>query len=74
MKYKQMREECEEVGAVIHGEGGIDTCGFATGTRCSGYSCPSKLFWAEGHRQPGWHMNRALEKTGLEEGFKEEMA
>ena len=72
MKFAEMREQCEVAGAVLHGD--IDKCGFASGTLCSGHSCPSKLFHAKAHRQPGYHANRALEKAGLVESFKEEMA
>jgi hypothetical protein len=71
MKFAEMKAQCEAVGAVINDA--VPTCGYARGTKCFGHSCPSKLFWSAGHRQPGYHMNRALERTGLKAAFNEEI-
>lgn len=72
MKFIEMKKECEEAGIVKEQEG-VEVCGLSLGVRCCGYSCPSKLYWSAGHRQHGYHKNRALERTGLVKQFKEEM-
>ena len=72
MKYAEMREQCDAAG-VVKEDCGVEVCGVNTAVKCSGYSCPSKLYWNKAHRQPGWHKMKALEKTGLEDQYKEEM-
>ena len=73
MKYREIKAQCEGVGAVKRNDpSGDDTCAFSGGI-CNGYNCPSKQYWNESHRQPGWHRMRSLEKTGLEGQFAEEI-
>lgn len=73
MKYEDMRAQCKDAGAIKMGTASLDICGYS-GAMCSGHSCPSKKYWNQSHRQPGWHKLRALEKSGLIESFAEEMA
>lgn len=70
--YQERRTECESAGYVKE-DCGVAVCGLNTSVKCSGYSCPAKLYWNKAHKQMGWHKQRALEKTGLAGQFAEEM-
>ena len=72
MNYAERRAECSTSG-YIKTDCGVEVCGLNKSVKCSGYSCPAKLYWNKAHKQQGYHKNRALEKTGLAKAFEEEM-
>ncbi len=72
MKYAAIREECGEKQYIRRTELG-DECK-VSGEMCTGKNCPSKLYWSKAHKQPGYYRQRALDKTGLTEAFREEMS
>jgi len=71
MSYSDIRAECEGFGAVKRDDVG-DICGLS-GCVCNGKNCPSKAYWAKGHKQPGYYRQRALDRTGLAEQYAEEI-
>lgn len=72
--FKQMKQECKDAGYVQRDAEGIEVCALAKKTKCSGHSCPSKAYWAQSHRQTGYHYLKALERTGLIDDYNDEMS
>ena len=76
-KHESYRKQCEERGYIKADEldgGGFSICGVNRDLECKEGSCALSNEYFGGDKQVGWHVERALDNTGLTEQFKEEIA
>jgi hypothetical protein len=74
-KHEVYRKQCEDRGYIKDDEleGGVKICGVNRDMECKEGCCALSSEYFGGDKQVGWHVERALDNTGLTEQFKEEM-